>query len=83
MSKWQPIETAPKDGTRVLLGGGTYDDDVEREPICSPMVARWYTYKLYEGTLFSMWLVADRECGNACVIYENPTHWMELPEAPK
>lgn len=66
---WQPIETAPKDGTRVLLIGhrgaeadignwsmhGRYDRSTKRYGIC------W---------------------GCAGIAYVNPTHWMPLPPPP-
>ena len=64
---WQPIETAPKDGTRILVWIG---DDF-------PMVAKWK-----ESKYGSWWnpcedLIAD--VLGACA----PTHWMPLPAAPE
>jgi Protein of unknown function (DUF551) len=66
---WQPIETAPKDGTEVLMycpGDipavvcGAYVDD--------PEIPYWR---------YSESLVAD------VVAEANPTHWMPLPPPPE
>lgn len=67
MSEWKAIDTAPKDGTEVLVSEGRdlpmyvayWDDEVERwiDPGMSPH--------------------ADAQFENA------PTHWMPLPEPPK
>ncbi len=74
---WQPIDTAPKDGTWVLLCGGNtneYDFDDEMLPCHSrPVVAHWngsdWAYGYWDG--------AWRSC------YEKPTHWMPTPEPHK
>jgi hypothetical protein len=77
MSEWQPIETAPKDGTRILLGGGWYDDEAGG-PVRVSMVARWA--QLNRGT--HGWLIAEREGGYNNVTYDDPTHWMPVPDPP-
>lgn len=81
MSEWQPIESAPKDGTRILA----YDPEGLDSPVYA--VVRWYTY---EGEVFE-------EAGDGLyrkVIYEtswwdgasytpfHATHWMPLPSPP-
>jgi hypothetical protein len=59
MSEWQPIETAPKDETRVLL------------------VASY-------GTMHTaFWRDGLWRCGGMGQYFNNPTHWMPLPEPPK
>lgn len=67
MSEWQPIETAPQDGTPVLgfwKGDGRHVDE------------RNYALTLFErGT----WLDAL----DSSVEYGDPNHWMPLPEPPK
>lgn len=74
MSEWQPIETAPKDGGWVLLMGGRigfqWDGDTKPPLVCGQFVnnAGWW-FAFYD----SGWLGE----------YENPTHWMPLPEPPK
>ena len=40
--KWMPIETVPRDGTRVLLCGGEIDDDHWWGHV-GPVVAAWNT----------------------------------------
>ncbi len=69
---WQPIETAPRDGTRVLLW---WDGDF------AP-VAHWEP----DGWAYHMTMnwMADRGCviADALLGYE-PTHWMPLPEPPQ
>ena len=61
---WQPIETAPKDGTRVLLyGNGAGVQWQVSEWVIEDKFAGWYP-----------WDWPD---------YEEPTHWMQLPEPPK
>lgn len=75
MSEWQPIETAPKDGTKILVW--THHDEVE--------VSEWYeskgeTYEPVEGTEYFRPVTKVYHSGwNG----NTPTHWMPLPEAPK
>lgn len=75
MNEWQPIETAPKDGTAVLVTGGTYGcDDISCEfhhlPFKEVAVARW-------DKVDRMWWFCF---GGA--FYANPTCWMPLPDPP-
>ena len=65
---WKPIESAPKDGSWILLGyfleGGGGG---------SPEVAHWHGQRL-------MWCSSSRLLNSAG--YYSPTHWMPLPAAP-
>ena len=78
--EWQPIETAPKDGTLVIAAW-----DAETDP--SPEVERiWivtaaYWMEGFDGSVEEpayphAWMQADE-----CIPVE-PTHWMPLPEPP-
>ena len=72
---WQSIDTAPKDGTPVLL----YDASCEDWAVGS------CTGIDYDGT--KLWHLSVSEtlyvsfCENEYVL--TPTHWMPLPEPPK
>ncbi|HUU88553.1 MAG TPA: DUF551 domain-containing protein [Candidatus Glassbacteria bacterium] len=71
MSEWQPIETAPTDGTDLLLldededaiQGSYYPEN--KDSWCSQVIE-----------LSNNWVSCSCE-----VIY--PTHWMSLPKLPK
>jgi len=69
--EWQPIETAPKDGRRILLG---------REGWCE--VGRWaLDYECRQNADPGAWS-DDHDYGGP----EDdswPTHWTPLPEPPK
>ena len=67
MSVWQPIETAPKDGTPILIYEPPYFDATPH----ATYVCSWDTYK-------EAWVEHSGEC---YAQYE-PTHWMPLPEPP-
>lgn len=71
--EWQPIETAPKDGTWVLLAGGSmrYGWDGETFPPC--VVGQ------HDGG--NGWQFAWYDNGWLGE-YEIPTRWMPLPSAP-
>ena len=72
-SKWQPIETAPKDGTVILLYEP--DDDVKDRP--QTFVGCWdedRPTRVY-GT---QWMCEEYDAFN-----HYPTHWMELPAPPE
>ena len=66
--QWQPIETAPRDGTYILLGwfleggGGGH-----------PEVAFWHSTK-------QLWCSSRLLNAEG---YYSPTHWMPLPDPPK
>lgn len=71
MSEWQPIETAPKDGTRVILW-------------CCPKasirrgfaeICRWGQHDDWG----KVWL---RHNGKEIVGPDVATHWMPLPDPP-
>lgn len=72
---WQPIETAPKDGTWCLLGGGMTSEDDYMETgvnVLRPVTAffddEYWNMCFWDGS----WRTS----------YENPTHWMPLPPPP-
>ncbi|MDE2103252.1 MAG: hypothetical protein KGL39_38760 [Patescibacteria group bacterium] len=74
MSEWQPIETAPKDGTKILVY--TIHGDIE--------ISEWYTVNRYhyepvEGDLYRR-IEAKRTGGWNSNNFE---WWMPLPEPPK
>lgn len=67
MSKWQLIETAPKDGTWILI---YCDSGVEK--------VQWYEIAGDGQWERSPTAEYDNECG-----IDDPTHWMPLPEPPE
>lgn len=75
-SGWMPIETAPKDGTDVLLCGGEMGDTMSFEvyPLKRTVLGYW------DGSLWN--------CGNSgghdeYYVLVGPTHWQPLPEPPE
>ena len=82
MNQWQPIETAPRDGTWVLIAGGrTTEDDYNSTGVLTtrPVTAFW-SEPLWEEDAewaFCFWDGDWREG------YLNPTHWMPLPQPPE
>lgn len=73
---WQPIETAPRDGTLILICTGNYFDRTKDNlfPIGCPTTASWRPYHPN---------AKGKECwrdsnGNKI----SPTHWMPLPADP-
>jgi hypothetical protein len=70
MSDWQPIETAPKDGTLVWAYASRFDDANGRQGMASFL-------RTSQG--FGVWHWRHgRNYGGS-----NPTHWMPLPEPPE
>lgn len=78
---WQPIETAPKDGTRFLSICATDDD-----PYRSIEITEWYVlpcthFELIEGDLYRK--VEDKPMEGWNGNTHRATHWMPLPELPE
>lgn len=79
--KWELIETAPRDGTAVLvmrnIWPGTKTGKAERCNGHNTYVAQWWAE---EGQ--GQWMCyMDTICEPRCPI--EPTHWMHLPKPPK
>jgi hypothetical protein len=79
---WQDIETAPKDGTWVLLRGGMVNrgdaGDYRQQPA---VVAHWVVQTEDELPNYpdaNFWAVAfwDGDWYTDC---KDPTHWMQIP----
>jgi hypothetical protein len=70
---WQPIETAPKDGTTIDLWDGHYKHRVVN--------AQWKHHYWMNGVPIreKSWGSNDRD-GPFC---DKPTHWMPLPKSPE
>jgi Lar family restriction alleviation protein len=85
-SAWQPIETAPKDGTWVLLAGGECESNEESNNKERVVTAQWTTefrssVRSPLGNEFGRWQFAWYDDGFYGE-YENPTHWQHLPSPP-
>lgn len=77
-AEWLPIETAPKDGTEVLIIGGTYEykyiDDQEALPLKSPRLAKFNE---------NVWELSYTENKLWYATKAWPKHWMPLPPPPE
>lgn len=76
--EWQPIDTAPKDGVRVLLVDAygnvdiaDYEEEIEERFVLTDPGKKSYE-KVRE--IVGYW--------NTENVF-NPTHWMPLPDPPK
>lgn len=76
VSAWQPIETAPRDGTPVL----TYSADAAADPRQGP-VGNPGTPILVMAYIVGEWELVD-EIGDWHIPQYDPTHWMPLPAPP-
>lgn len=80
--KWQPIETAPKDGTRVDLWV-TYSGDERNQPAAyRETCCEWRIDKYGRGPFWCRYS-EDYEDGGWTEIDDTPTHWMPPPEPPE
>lgn len=79
MTEWQSIETAPKDGTTILIGGHQLLH-AHGFGICT---ARWQTkWEAENGDGIAWWKVEDGKFGPYDLRGPSPTHWMPLPDPP-
>ena len=69
---WQPIETAPKDGSDILVFFRGSQGNKSRQ-----VIAMWEDDKKDVQTYDGFWI--DAHVGE---IIPNVTHWMPLPEPP-
>ena len=70
--EWQPIETAPKDGTKILVNGKFNS------------VIAWFGADPNNGNEEEEWLSGDGDDFSCGYYYTpvDPTHWMPLPNPP-
>ena len=97
MTEWQPIETAPRDGTAVLLW---LSEDIDRYYVAEHRAPRlcigfWGSPELSfsPGEMWcsveakeEVWGMGGELTGpmsSTECISVSPTHWMPLPEPPK
>jgi len=68
---WQPIETAPRDGTRILAWDGV-----------DQWIVHWQDCSGVSELAPSMGWATHYDCGCMAYDQEFPTHWMPLPPPP-
>ncbi len=74
MSEWRSIDSAPKDGRRIIMTNGGWVD------------LGWYSHSdwLGEDAKAGAWVDMDPRDGPGGLKGPNaPTHWMPLPEPPQ
>ena len=76
---WEPIETAPKDGTRVLIvdGDGNIDLCGYQE---SFYTRQEFVRKAKDGDVYKT--ITEEDGYWESEITFSPTHWMPLPNPP-
>lgn len=74
---WQPIETAPRDGTPILVFDPTRPDhrELDGKIYDNPRYAISYYRTWYPPN--SQWMWGNRNSSEC-----SPTHWMPLPPIP-
>lgn len=77
MSEWQPIETAPKDGTLILV----YEPVRQYAEAGIYMVSWDREYPYQPKTWCIVYSEQDEQGG--CATVDWATYWMPLPEPPK
>lgn len=72
--EWQPIETAPKDGTTVIIGRDMGDFG---------FVRGYGRFDGKDGSFLSGWISHGFSEYHGNLGLAHPTHWMPLPEPPQ
>jgi hypothetical protein len=72
---WQPIETAPKDGTWILV----YE---HCEPLPSVYVVRWGVPEWWGASVDETWVTIAVGPNPDTYNATDATHWMPLPDPP-
>lgn len=73
--QWQPIETAPRDGTKFLA----YGVELGTRFLGN---ARWYSYGL--GVVRGSYIAHSFFCYDGiCAGAFTPSHWMPMPQPPE
>ena len=80
MSEWQKIETAPKDGTYILIIDATAKTPEADKVHFGPVMRADYAWRCGDAEDWEKDRKLAREVLGA---YEEPTHWMPLPQPPK
>jgi len=82
--EWQPIETAPKDGTPIILFGGRVTAghwEAERWPVSAEYHGSTGEYlgQFETGECIEAWWYSEDGGFDS---ESQPTHWMPLPPPP-
>lgn len=72
--EWQPIETAPKDETWILVTGFKKGKDKTISHLYA--VAAWFLFSKKHPHMGGRWLYGTSDAQYV----REPTHWMHLPE---
>jgi hypothetical protein len=81
-NKWQPIETAPKDGTKILVGWFIGADGQDISDMQRVSVAQWQDEDESECGVKGWWDAATTAVYGG-MIDPQPTHWMPIPKVLK
>ena len=75
MAEWQPIETAPKDGTAVLAAC---------PQAANIFIAAWRTWRsdALRGDVTGWWSNGAKNAYQPDQLIIQPTHWQPLPPLP-
>jgi hypothetical protein len=80
---WQPIDTAPKDGSEILILTTVGATQARFAP------GEWHDYpegREYSGPAWvccdDQWNIEIEDCGKDGMHHGMATHWMPLPEGP-
>ena len=71
LNMWLPIESAPKDGTMVLVNDTT------------PGYTPWVAANYLDGEEWQGWMYDDATTQDCNPLGPNPTHWIIIPELPQ
>lgn len=72
---WEPISTAPRDGTRIRLGHEQDQSSMRVDAMCK-------TYGSFDGGRWMLSSFFTIPGGRYGLLSESPTHWLPDPHPP-